>query len=74
MDICVSVDGSWPTGGVGSHNGIVEAISFDSGQVVGHHLMINKCVQCDKMGVWWTQTVRSIKIVLLIILKIVIEP
>ena len=45
-DTGVSVDGSWQHRGHASHNGIVTAISTDTGKCLDVEIMTNICKQC----------------------------
>ena len=46
-DIEVSVDGTWQRRGYSSLNGVVVAISIDTGKIVDLEVLTRYCRQCD---------------------------
>ena len=47
VDTAVSVDGSWQRRGYASLNGLVTAISIDSGKCLSYECLIKKCKSCQ---------------------------
>ena len=48
-DVGVSIDGTWQKRGFSSHNGVVTAISIDTGKVLDCEIMCQCCKGCTKM-------------------------
>ena len=48
-DVAVSVDGSWQKRGFSSLNGVVTAISVDTGKFIGCEIMSRNCKSCNVM-------------------------
>ena len=48
-DVGVSIDGTWQKRGFSSHNGVVTAISIDTGKVLDCEIMCRCCKGCTKM-------------------------
>ena len=48
-DVGVSIDGTWQKRGFSSHNGVVTAISIDTGKVLDSEIMCRCCKGCTKM-------------------------
>ena len=50
IDIGVSLDGSWQRRGFSSMNGVVTAISIDTGKIIDIESMSRYCRQCFVIG------------------------
>ena len=46
-DIAVSCDGTWQRRGYASLNGVVSAISIESGKCLSHECVVNNCKSCE---------------------------
>ena len=66
IDTAVSVDGTWQRRGFTSLNGIVTAISVDTGKILDCEIMSRNCKACNLR---WYYTKRSINLLFLTFFK-----